>query len=196
MKKRNMKKLNNEGYSLIEMIIVIAIIAVFTGASIATISIMHSARAKEAAITFDSELAELVNNSKNMACDANVDGVIDASDDGYSFGLRVHKNNGKCFVQTVLVDDNGLYVYDDSFEKANNPNDGKGISLSPYVYVTYRDNSGTVRNVGSNDDAVLIHFRKNGSCDIGYGTFEFIKKSNEKMVSKVTINKNGSHQSK
>ena len=127
MKKRNMKKLNNEGYSLIEMMIVIAIIAVFTGASLITINVMHSAKAKEAAITLDSEIAELINKSKNTACDANNDGVIDSSDEGYSFGIRIHKDGDKCYVQDVLVH-SGAYVHDEDYEKANNPNDGKGIS--------------------------------------------------------------------
>ena len=195
MKKRNMKKLNNGGYSLIEMMIVIAIIAVFTGASLITINVIHSAKAKEAAITFDSELAELINKSKYIACDANNDGVIDSSDAGYSFGIRVHKDGDKCYLQDVLVQ-NGVYVYDEDYEKANNPNDGKGLSLSKYVYVSYTDEFGNDSLVGADDEAVLVYFRKDGSCAAGYGTFEFIRENNDNMVATMTINKNGSHQSK
>ncbi len=195
MKKRNMKKLNNGGYSLIEMMIVIAIIAVFAGASLITINVMNSAKAKEAAISFDSEIAELINKSKNIACDANADGVVDSSDEGYFFGIRVHKDGNKCYLQDVLVQ-NGVYVQSDTYEKANNPNDGKGISLSKYVYLIYEDEFGNEQTIGSGSDAVLIYFRKDGSCASGYGTYEFIRESNDNMQAIMTINKNGSHQSK
>ena len=52
MKKRRIMK-ENEGYSLIEMIIVIAIIAVMSAAAMVTISIIHNAKAKEAASTLE-----------------------------------------------------------------------------------------------------------------------------------------------
>lgn len=205
MKKRRMKKLNNKGYSLVELIIVIAIIVVLTGAALITLTVMHSAKAKEAAITFDSEISELINKSKNKACDPNGDGVIseDPNLDGdlsdseleYSFGLRLHKVDEKCYVQDVLVKD-GVYVPNDAYEKANNPNDGKGLSLSIYVYVTYTDLSGNVITIGDQDDeTVLISYKRNGSCASGYGTYEFIRTSGGAQVASMTLNKNGSHQS-
>ncbi len=194
--KRRMKKLNNKGYSLVEMIIVIAIVAVLTGAAMITLSVMHSAKAKEAAITFESEVSELVSNSKNRVCDPNGDGVIEDSEKDYSVGLRVYKSGEKCYVQQVLVL-NGAYVPNTTYEKANNVNDGKGISLSVYVYVRYTDLSGNSFDIGENDsETVLIHYKRNGSCDLGYGTFEFVRTSSDSTVATMTINKNGSHQSK
>ena len=194
---RKMKKLNNKGYSLVEMIIVIAIVAVLTGAAMVTLSVMHSAKAKEAAITFESELSELVSDSKNKVCDPNGDGVIDDSEKEYSVGLRLYKSGGKCYVQQVLVKD-GIYVQNTTYEQANNNNNGKGISLSSYVYVKYTATA-TVNSfdIGTEDDeTVLIHYKKNGSCDSGHGTYEFIRTSGGSTVATVTINKNGSHQSK
>ncbi len=195
MKKRRMKKLNNKGYSLVELIIVIGIIVVLTGAAMITLTVMHSAKAREAAITFDSEISELINNSKNIACDANLDDKIDAADKGYSFGLRLHVVNDKCYLQNVLVKD-GAYVQDDAYELANNVNKGDGISLSAYVYVKYTDQSGTTITLGDgNDNEVLIYYKKNGTCAAGYGMYEFFKTSGGDQIASMTLNKNGSHKS-
>ena len=70
MKKRRIMK-ENEGYSLIEMIIVIAIIAVMSAAAMVTISIIHNAKAKEAASTLEDALFEVQNNAKGKICVVN-----------------------------------------------------------------------------------------------------------------------------
>lgn len=195
MEKRRFKKLklDNKGYSLVELIIVIAIIAVFTGAAMITLTVMHSAKAKEASITFESEVSELLNKSKGNSVDANLDGKIDAADDGFGLGLRVHKVGQKCYVQKVLVK-NKAYQPNTSFEEANNNNDGKGISLSSSVYVEYTDLTGS-KIVIDGSDEVVISFNRSGACVTGYGTYDFIKTDGTK-VAKTTINKNGSVQSK
>ena len=63
------KHKNDHGYTLVEMIIVIAIIAVVAGMSLISITLIHSARAKEASVTVDSEIATLITKSKNMQSD-------------------------------------------------------------------------------------------------------------------------------
>lgn len=195
MKKRRMKKLNNKGYSLVELIIVIGIIVVLTGAAMITLTVMHSAKAREASITFDSRISELINNSKNKACDANLDGKINDDDKGYSFGLRLHVIDDKCYLQNILIKD-GAYVHDEDYEKANNVNDGEGVSLSTYVYVTYTDQSGTTITLGDgNDNEVIIYYKKNGTCASGYGLYEFFKTSGGDQIASMTLNKNGSHKS-
>ena len=52
MEKRRFMK-ENKGYSLIELIIVLAIIVVMTGVSMVTITIIHNARAREASTKFE-----------------------------------------------------------------------------------------------------------------------------------------------
>lgn len=194
--KRRMKKLNNNGYSLIEMVIVIAIIAVLTAAAAITVKTMHSAKAKEAAITFESEVSELLSKSKNNICDPNQDGVIEDFEKEFSVGLRLYKSGSKVYLQEVLVK-NGAYVANSTYENANNPNSGKGISLSVYVDVKYTDMDGNTIDIGTAaDKQVVIHFKRNGSCDLGYGKFEFIRNSSDSTIATMTINKNGSHRSK
>lgn len=205
MKKRRMKKLNNKGYSLVELIIVIAIIVVFSAAALITMSVMHNAKAKEAAITFDSEISELIHNSKNRACDPDGDGIISENPDGddstndseklYSFGIRLHSDGDKCYLQNVLVK-NGVYESNSTYEAANNPNGGKGTSLSAYVYVEYTNLSGdkTVIGDGSSDE-VIISYKRDGSCSVGAGHYDFMRTNSDTMVATMTLNKNGSHQS-
>ncbi len=196
MMKRRMKKLNNKGYSLIELIIVVAIIAIFTAAAMVTLSTMHSAKAKEAAITFESELSELLTKCKSNSIDPDLDGVIDSDDKLHTYGLRIHSVNGKCYLQEVIVKD-GLYLSDASYENAKNNNGGKGISLSSYVYVRYTDFDGNQIEIkGNSANYGLISYNRDGSCSTGYGTYEFIRESSDTKVATITINKNGSFQSK
>lgn len=195
MKKRRMKKLNNKGYSLVELIIVIAIIVVLTGAALITMNVMHSAKAKEAAITFDSEVAELINNSKNRAIDMNADGKVDNVDKGYNYGIKLYLNGKKVFLQQIVTKD-GVEHTSTDYVDANNSNDGSGISLSAYVYIRYTDLAGNVTIIDENNaNEIIIIFDKKGICTAGYGTYEFIRTSGGDQVASVTINKNGSHHS-
>ena len=195
MKKRRMKKLNNKGYSLVELIIVIGMIVVLTGAALITMSVMHSAKAKEAAITFDSELSELNHNAKNKAIDMNADDIVNDLDKGYSYGIKLHLNGKKVYLQQIVVKD-GVEFASDDYINANNSNDGLGISLSSYVYVKYTDLDGNVTLINEdNANEVIISFDKKGMCTAGYGTYEFLRTSGGDQVASVTINKNGSHHS-
>lgn len=196
MKKRRFEKLklNNEGYSLIELIIVIAIIVVLTGAAALTVGTINSARAREAAVTFESELATFISSSKNKACDVNGDGIIsDEELNTTSSALKIYEEDERFYVQKV-VKWNGYYTSNPVYEKANNAHDGKGTRLSSNVVVKYTPIGGTEQAIGSGNNAVYIEFSKNGSCVVGAGTYTFYKTDGTK-ISTVTINKNGSHKS-
>lgn len=60
-----MKK--NNGYTLIEMIIVIAIIAILSAASFATVGIIHKAKAMAAASTLDNQIGALLVKTKALS---------------------------------------------------------------------------------------------------------------------------------
>ena len=86
MEKRRFMK-DNKGYTLIEMIIVIAIIAIMTGAAMVTITILHNAKAKEASITLETALSETQKNAKGKMCV-----VADTQQPDYKFaGLLYRK---------------------------------------------------------------------------------------------------------
>lgn len=185
---------NNKGYSLIELIIVIAITALLTAAAYVTLSVMHSAKAKEASTTFESELNELSNKARGQMCV-----VSDVEKPTYKFCLKLYTINGKPYIKQgyykgaeLAFDSESSYTFIDS----ENVGSGKGISLSSYVDVSYTPFGGTETLIGEGSEeleCVYIVFDKNGNCLNGSGEFSFRRK-NGNMIATVTLNKNGSHQ--
>lgn len=197
-KRRFMKK--NEGYSLIEMIIVIAIIAILSAAAMVTISIMHSAKAKEASSTLEDSLYELQSNAKGKMCftGSESDPTNKKNQPDYKFALAIYKQGRKYYIIK------GYYKGSGDMDTASNyffPSDenvgaGKGTSLSSYVAVRYFDSSGTELVIGDLDTAaVYIVYDKQGMCVHGTGKYQFSRKLNESPFSVMTLNKNGSHSS-
>ena len=198
------KRRKNEGYSLVEMIIVLAIIAIVAGVSLLSISLIHSARAKEAAVTVDSEIATLITKSKNMQCDK----------PGYQYAARIYRNedNGTYYYQKGYFDPNdganGKYI----FTNTDSAGEGKGTSLSAYVVVKFTGWQNTVAADGTVSSAreeykekdvydmnskggLYIRFAKDGTCEDGVGDIGFYKR-NDNDVAHQTIRRNGSHQAK
>ncbi len=187
------------GYTLVEMIIVIAIVAVLTGAATLTVGTINSARAKEAAITFESEVAAIHGKAKGKACDADCNGIIDATEEKhYNYGLRIYESDSRLYVQQVIIND-GAYQKVDTFEKANNAHDGKGTRLAANVYCEFIPNDPSLSSYkigdGSGSAASVIIFTRSGRCDGGAGTYKFYRSSGD-QIAEVTINPNGSYTSK
>lgn len=198
------KRRKNRGYSLVEMIIVLAIIAIVAGVSLLSISLIHSARAKEAAVTVDSEIATLITKSKNMQCDR----------PGCQYAARIYRNedNGTYYYQKGYFDPNdgpyGKYI----FTNTDSAGEGKGTSLSSYVVVKFTgwqdivDADGSVSFVHHEfkeqdvynmnfKGGLYIRFAKDGTCEDGVGDIGFYKR-NDSDVAHQTIRRNGSHQAK
>lgn len=199
MEKRRFMK-DNKGYSLVEMIIVLAIVLILTGAAMATITIMHSAKAKEAAITLDSELSSIQQYSKGRMC---VVGGTQQPD--YKYALVVYKDGSKYYVKKGYYigngspkDDKDSYVYNAS----ENANSGKGECFSSYVTVKFKYKntiSDTIeeREIGTLEtDPVYIIYDRQGMCVYGDGEYMFYRNGKEVYLNSVTLNKNGSHTTK
>ena len=206
MRKRN----KDQGYTLIEMIIVIAIIAVVAGMALISVTLIHSARAKEASTTVDSQVATLITQSKNMQSDRA----------GWVYAARIY------------ADDKGAYYFQRGYYKAkdgdtpaqydfNNTDkegDGKGTSLSSYVVIRYNgqetivqdgfkeDTFGIQGAQPSDEDGHLVkdlnfgqglflRFDKDGTCAEGVGDIRFYKR-NGNIVAHEYIRANGSHQTR
>lgn len=181
---------DNRGYSLVEMIIVIAIIVILSAAAYATITVMHSAKAKEAATTFESEISELITKSKGQMCVVEgVDGKDELKPD-YRYCISVYKNDdGKFYLKKGYWNSvTDTYI----FPAELNNNKGKGISLSAYVIVKYKALGGAESTI--DESGINIVYDRSGMCIEGAGEFSFYKKSGS-YISSVTLNKNGSHQS-
>lgn len=183
---------NNEGYSLVELIIVMAIIIVLSGVAFATITIMHSAKAKEAATTFESELSELANKSKGQMCV-----VAGKQEPDYKYCIMIYKHSdGKYYIKKGYYIGGGADMTLSSsymFVDAENAGSGKGICLSAYVYVKYKSLTDASENT-VDGDGVYIVYNRQGTCISGAGDYGFYKK-NGSFITNVTLNKNGSHQS-
>lgn len=173
-------KRNNSGYSLVEMIIVLAIIAVVSVMALISVTMIHSAKAKEAAVTFDSEVATLITKSKNLVCD------VDAS---YSYCLKVYKDGNKFYIQQGYYDPTSdTYIFNASTDPLNG---GKGKCLSSYVNVTYTPTGGTEADITE----TYIRYDRTGLCVEGDGVYKFYKRSGT-MVAQDYVRKNGSHDSR
>ncbi len=203
MMKRRFKE-NNKGYTLVEMIIVIAIIAVLSGLAMVTLTLMHSAKAKEASISFNSAVSEQISKAKGSYCDVNGDGTVDSSEKGYVYCLKLYKNGntyyvqrGACLKSNAIANPSASFV---ALPKVNGT-DGKGTSLSSYVDIkytmfTYNEVTGSYTKTTSTVDStgVYVVYNKSGKCIHGDGDYEFYKK-NGNRIARVVLNKNGSHRS-
>jgi prepilin-type N-terminal cleavage/methylation domain-containing protein len=210
----------NKGYSLVEMVIVMAIVAIMAAGSLVTITLINSAKAKEAGVTLDSEITALVAKSKSQLVEFNydksADGVISDSDKtnsrGYYFAIAVYQGtDGKYYIS------HGYYNPDDSGKKTyiafadDNTNDGKGTCISKRVSIDYDGVDGAAKSglvkagasltttdittSGTNKDVFIIAFDKAGRCISGVGTYDLKKSSTNVSIDTITIRANGSRQS-
>lgn len=185
--------LNNKGYSLVELIIVIGIIVVMTGIATVTVTLINSAKAKEAAVTFSSELADLQTKSKGQIISlTDVATGVTTTYPNYTFAIRLYKDGSKCYIQKGYCDEtNAFTAFTDT-----NVNSGKGISLSSRIIIKYTNtDTSTQIEIDDSGNEVIIAYDKNGRCVSGSGVYDFYKK-NGNLVDTVTIKKNGSYQNK
>lgn len=183
------KKLdNNDGYTLVELVIVLAIIVILTTAAFVTMSVMHTAKVREAASTFDSEITDLIARTRNQDVyqDTNGNGVKDSGEElpGYKFELGMYYEDDRYYINNCFLTSGGTH------QEAGT----KRKSMSTYVRIRYTDFDGVYVNAAVTDGHT-IRFDKSGACVEGAGTYRFLKK-NGSVIATVTINKNGSHQIK
>lgn len=192
--KKKKKLLNDKGLSLVELIIVIAIIAVMSGIAITTVTLINSAKAKEAGVTFNSEVTDTATKAKSQVCV--VQGVQQPI---YRYCLKLYQaSNGKYFIQHGYYNPMGATEAEKYlFYNEDNTNSGKGTSMSSRVEIRYTNRAGDTVKVNNSGDSgtvdhVYIVFNTDGTMREGFGTFTFYKR-NGNEVSNVVIRKNGSH---
>jgi prepilin-type N-terminal cleavage/methylation domain-containing protein len=200
MKRSGAKR--DKGYSLVEMIIVLAIIAVVSGMSMLSITMIHSAKVKNASITFNSEVSTLITKSKNMNPVYNGPSGAQTFD---GFALKVYKKSSDTNYYCNL----GYYNEDDTGKRDYFMFEENEVSLSKYAEIKFTgdlyDSNGAKSTVsqmvigssdgsgGSAQDVVYIVFDKRGVCLEGYGEYAFCKKRGGNQVARVVIRQNGSH---
>ena len=184
---------NNKGYSLVETIIVIAIIGIVSAMALASVTMIHSAKAKDAAVVFDSKVAETAAKARGMN-----------KDSSKLFSIRLYKEGSTYYIQTGTSEfSGGAYTFT---ADADNMHEGKGTSISRYVRISYYpedktdpDSSYTIgawndtKDVGTSGQVII--FAKSGVCISGAGTYCFYKR-NGTLVAKDFVRRNGSHESR
>lgn len=161
----------NQGYTLIEMIIVIAIIAILSGVSAITIGIIKKAKYNEAAVTLNNQMGSLLVKTKaiseaktNPLCmkiqynDADVtyaDGSL-AKAGTYSLILGYH--NGTTFVPKTA--------------------DTAEATLPNIITIKYTQEAGTsacnIAGLDTDKNMVIEFDKSNGSVRYGAGTYDII----------------------
>lgn len=197
--KHDMHENRNKGYSLVELIICIAIIAIFTGLAFVTVTMINSAKAKDAAVSFESQLSDMITKTKSQVCTVN-----GTQQPTFSRCLKLYQaSDGNYYIKSGYYNPDGSGESSDGdvsaqyiFVPGENVNSDKGKSLSSRVVVGYRDEAGTEQRIQYNGTLkeVYIVYNKAGRCIEGNGTYRFYKR-NGNAIADVTIQKNGSHQS-
>lgn len=214
MKKTISRK--DKGYSLVELVVVLAIIVILAAMALVSVTIIHSARAKDAALQLDSNVAELIQKNKNMSPDATKDckyGIVIFKEDRtsdpdygkYKIGnvvtIRTSSNWYKYTkldsgVYSEISDVNDIYFTDDPIVIPSSVDiTFEGVSTSFKNGATDTKSAGFNPSILNGTGAICIMFDKRGNCISGYGEYKFYKK-NGNQVSRVVINRNGSHEVK
>lgn len=179
-----MKKRNNAGYSLVELIIVLGIIAVLSGLAAVTISAITTARATSAKESFNEELSTLQTMTKSQNKKA---------------AMMIEKNGDKYQITygTFTGDTSDVTAFGD---KANFTADAsKDVVTLDRVKIMYAakasDTPKELTQVNASSGIMIIMFNKaDGAVLSGSGIYTFNKDRSDNSVGKVTLNKTtGSH---
>ncbi len=183
----------DNGFSLVEMIIVIAIILVLSTGALLSYTVIHSARAKDAAVKLGSETNALKTMCMNMS-------PGDTTHDYYALAMY-NESSGTthiCKVLHVAGSANEYEYIDDEDVNLTSSVDVKfeGSSLafhdSDSALATATSGQDTPGDKDANTKSpIYICFDKRGNCYSGYGTYYFYK-NNGSQVARVKISQNGS----
>lgn len=199
-----MSKRDNKGYTLVEMVIVIAIVAILAAMATVSVTLIHSAKAKEAAISFDNDVAALVTRSKNMQIS---DSDIAA---GFKYhAMHIYKDaNGYYYIEKVLWAGPATNTYKFDYTAISKISDEHALDDGKLTFDEMNDNekaqlyTSLSKHVDIKLDGadlpstgVFLAYNKAGLCVYGNGEYQFLK-DNGNQVAKVEVRKNGSHQSR
>ena len=183
----------DNGFSLVEMIIVIAIILVLSTGALLSYTVIHSARAKDAAVKLGSETNALKTMCMNMS-------PGDTIHDYYALAMY-NESSGTthiCKVLHVAGSANEYEYIDDEDVNLTSSVDVKfeGSSLAFGDSANALASATSGQEVPGDKDAntkspFYICFDKRGNCYSGYGTYYFYK-NNGSQVARVKISQNGS----
>ena len=184
-----MKK--NNGYTLVEMIIVISIIVLLAAMAVISMRVLGSASAKDKAVDFDTDIAALSTKARNMDANFTLAGSTDKYD---QFCLVVFKtaSGDSIFSAPGYYRSESDNYYVDCGERKK---------FSSRIGFQYSGDVQTGAGLDFSDGEsyqtlAVIRFNRRGECVNGYGTYSFTTARNNTPVATTKIRKNGSHETK
>lgn len=189
-----MKK--NKGYTLIEMIIVIAIMAILSGVALVTLNIINEAKYNAAVNELNNQMSSLWIKTKALSQGKNQTSATGTDPQNkYPLAMLIHKNtdssddvrNGSYELFLGYVDDAGAFVRKNDMQ--GNPEEP--VILTNLISIKYTGDANqshptlTTEKDGSAEQ-VLVQFNKSdGSVKYGAGTYDIMFK--ERTVATVYL---------
>lgn len=166
---------NNKGYTLIEMIIVIAIMAVLSGMAFFTTGIIRKAKCNAAVDTFNNHLSSLWIKTKSISQGKQQTSPTGTSDAAkYPLCMKLEKNSDSS--DDIKDDSYVLYLCYDRGSSGDVVEREQITVLPHFVGIEYTPSkSNQVNSHNSGNDKIIIEFNKSdGSVIYGAGTYSFI----------------------
>lgn len=200
---------NNKAYSFVEMIVVIGILLVVSAMSLLSFTIIKSARGQDAALVFDSTIAELITRSKNMNSvkERNMRWSVDNSGpydfETIGYTLKIYWDDE----DEVYCLQFGDYYADDksggkdpttggsliSRRRMSYYGDFKPQSLTGDCVIKFTPEGSTTSVEIDESHPIEIRYTKRGICVDGFGKYEFFRSDGTTHIADVIVRRNGSH---
>lgn len=176
-------KRKNAGYSMVELIIVLGMIAVLSGLAAVTISAITTARATSAKESFNEELSTLQTMTKSQNKDSAI--LIEMVDGKYHLTYGTFSGDK---TSSADLADKTKFTADSS----------KDVVILDRVKIMYAatasDTAKELTEVNASGIMIIMFNKADGSVLSGSGIYTFNKDRSDASVGKVTLNKTtGSH---
>ena len=198
---------NNKGYTLIEAIIVIAIMAILAGMAFVTLNVVHQAKYNAAINTFENELSSLwiktkaLSQGKKLDNAKDVDELIGTGEAGkYPLCMLIAKTSDGSYEMKLGYDD-GTSDFKTKEVVSTLTNlisiryvpSKDDVDQQVHDNLTLDESGATIGANGAEIKQVLIQFNKsNGSVECGAGSYEIL--FNDNVVGTVYLDRiTGNH---
>lgn len=176
-------KRKNAGYSLVELVIVLGIIAVLSGLAAVTISAITTARATSAKESFNEELSTLQTMTKSQDKDS---------------AILVEKVDGKYQLTYGTFSGNKAASADFADKTKFTADSSKDVVVLDRVKIMYAasssDTAKELTEVNPSGIMIIMFDKADGRVLSGSGIYTFNKDRSDNSVGRVTLNKTtGSH---
>lgn len=167
----------NKGYTLVEMMIVIAIMAILTGLAVVTIGIIKDARCTAAVDTFQNQVSSLWIKTKAVSQSKTQSSPMNSADpqSTYPLCMYIERNTDS----SDSIKDNSYQVFIGYTDGSNFIEKESVATMTELITIQYTGEAVQMHPMTVIQDgvveSVLIQFSKSdGSVDYGAGTYKFI----------------------